>query len=151
LENPPRDHELSSNFNGPSHSSGQFPPHSRSFGGQGVPFAAAHDISIFHSAPQLISKFHEGAIHGRTRPLQEMLTFCLLCPVERVGNVIGKGGAIIKTLQQETLSEIKIVESPPDSEDCVIVISGPAVWFKFSIFSSELLLWNRVCFSFKLV
>ncbi|XP_027903393.1 KH domain-containing protein HEN4-like [Vigna unguiculata] len=126
LENPPRDHELSTNFNGPSHSSGQFPSHSRSFGGQGVPFGAAHDISVFHSAPPLISKFHEAAIHGRTRPMQEMLTFRLLCPVERVGNVIGKGGTIIKTLQQETVSEIKIVESPPDSDDCVIVISGPA-------------------------
>lgn len=76
-----------------------------------------------------MSKFHEAAIHGRTRPMQEMLTFRLLCPVERAGNVIGKGGTIIKTLQQETVSEIKIVESPPDSEDCVIVISGPAVWF----------------------
>ncbi|XP_014501915.1 KH domain-containing protein HEN4 [Vigna radiata var. radiata] len=124
LENPPRDHELSANFNGSSHSSGQFAPHSRSFGGQ--PFGAAHDISIFHSAPPLMSKFHEAAIHGRTRPMQEMLTFRLLCPVERAGNVIGKGGTIIKTLQQETVSEIKIVESPPDSEDCVIVISGPA-------------------------
>lgn len=118
-----------------------YPPHNHSFAAQGEPFATGpHDISAFHSAPPLIPKFHEAAIHGRTRPLQEMLTFRLLCPVERVGNIIGKGGAIIKTVQQETASEIKVLEAPPDSEDCVIVISGPAVWFKFSIFSSELLL-----------
>ncbi|RZC15737.1 KH domain-containing protein HEN4-like [Glycine soja] len=129
LENPPRDHEsLSAKSTGPSsHSFGQFPPHNHSFAAQGEPFATGpHDISAFHSAPPLIPKFHEAAIHGRTRPLQEMLTFRLLCPVERVGNIIGKGGAIIKTVQQETVSEIKVLEAPPDSEDCVIVISGPA-------------------------
>ncbi|KAL2340064.1 hypothetical protein Fmac_008004 [Flemingia macrophylla] len=122
LENPPRDYEsLSANFTGPStHSFGQFPPPNRSFA------AGPHDIPSFHSAPPLITKFHEAAIHGRTRPLQEMLTFRLLCPVDRVGNIIGKGGAIIKTVQQETASEIKVVEGPADSEDCVVVISGPA-------------------------
>ncbi|KAL3014042.1 hypothetical protein AAZX31_06G085800 [Glycine max] len=129
LENPPRDHDsLSAKSTGPSsHSFGQFPPHNRSFSAQGEPFASGpHDISAFHSAAPLIPKFHEAAIHGRMRPLQEMLTFRLLCPAERVGNIIGKGGAIIKTVQQETASEIKVLEAPPDSEDCVIVISGPA-------------------------
>ncbi|XP_061352985.1 KH domain-containing protein HEN4-like isoform X2 [Gastrolobium bilobum] len=129
LENPPRDHEsLSANFTGlSSHSSGQFPPHNRAFAAQGAPFATgSHDISLFHSAPPLIPKFHEGAIHGRMRPLQEMLTFRLLCPAERVGNLIGKGGAIIKAVQQETASEIKVIDGVPDSEDCIIVISGPA-------------------------
>ncbi|RDX79416.1 RNA-binding KH domain-containing protein RCF3, partial [Mucuna pruriens] len=129
LENPPRDHEsISANFTGPSsHSFGQFPSHNRSFASQGAPFATGpHDIPVFHSAPPLIPKFHEAAIHGRTRPLHEMLTFRLLCPAERVGNLIGKGGAIIKIIQQETASEVKVVEGPPDSEDCVIIISGPA-------------------------
>ncbi|XP_027354102.1 RNA-binding KH domain-containing protein RCF3-like isoform X2 [Abrus precatorius] len=131
LENPPRDPEsLSAHFSGPSsHSFGQFPPHNRSFAAQGASLAPGpHDISVFHSAPPLIPipKFHEGAIRGRMRPSQEMLTFRLLCPSERVGNLIGKGGAIIKTVQQETASEIKVLEGTPDSEDCVIVISGPA-------------------------
>ncbi|KAJ1391951.1 K-like proteiny domain [Sesbania bispinosa] len=129
LENPPRDHEsLSINFSGASsHSFGQFAPPNRSFAAKGAPFAAGpNDISVFHSAPPLISKFHEGAIHGRVRPSQEMLTFRLLCPAEKVGNLIGKGGAIIKTVQQETASEIKVLDAIPDSEDCVIVISGPA-------------------------
>ncbi|KAL1310260.1 hypothetical protein HN51_052903 [Arachis hypogaea] len=129
LENPPRDHEpLRANPTGPSsHSSGQFPPHNRSLAAQGAPFAAGpHDISVFHPGPPVIPKFHEGAIHGRMRPSQEMLTFRLLCHAERVGNVIGKGGAIIKAVQQETASEIKVIEGSPDSEHCIIVISGPA-------------------------
>lgn len=142
MENPPRDHEsLSTNFTGPSsHSSSKIPSHSRSFA------AGPTDTSVFHSAPSLISKFHEGAIHGRMRPSQEMLTFRLLCPAEKVGNLIGKGGAIIKSVQQETASEIKVIDAVPDSEDCVIVISGPAVGCKFHTFSFELLLWSCICF-----
>lgn len=130
LENPPRDHEsFLANATGPSHSFGQFPPPNRSFGAQGAPYTAgSRDISDFHSAPPpLLHKFHEGAIHGRMRSSQEMLTFRLLCHAERVGSIIGKGGAIIKTVQQETASEIKVIEGESDSEDRIIVISGPAV------------------------
>lgn len=146
LENPPRDHEsLSANSTGPSsHSFGQFPPPNHSFVAQGVLFTSgSRDISDFHSAsPPLIPKFHEGAIHGRMRPSQEMLTFRLLCHAERVGNIIGKGGAIIRAVQQETASEIKVIEGIPDSEDRIIVISGPAVWWESPIFSLEQLLWS---------
>ncbi|MED6207663.1 hypothetical protein PIB30_037798 [Stylosanthes scabra] len=129
LENPPRDLEsLRANPTGPSsHSSGQFPPHNRSLAAQGAAFPAGpNDISVFHPGPPLIPKFHEGAIHGRMRPSQEMLTFRLLCHTERVGNVIGKGGAVIKAVQLDTASEIKVIEGGPDSEHCIIVISGPA-------------------------
>ncbi|CAL0305627.1 unnamed protein product [Lupinus luteus] len=98
LENRPRDHEsLSVNSAGrPSHSFGPVPPHNRSFA------SGSRDISS-----ALIPKFHEGAIPSRMRPSQEMLTFRLLCPTERVGNIIGKAGAIVKALQQETACEIK--------------------------------------------
>ncbi|PNY06405.1 KH domain-containing protein at4g18375-like protein [Trifolium pratense] len=130
LENTPRDHEsLSSNLTGPSsHSYGQFPPTKRTFAGQGASFATgANEIPVYHSAP-MIPKFHEGAIHGRMRPSPspEILTFRLLCPSENVGNLIGKGGSTIMTMQQETASEIKVIEPIPGSEDCIIVISGPA-------------------------
>ncbi|XP_028777836.1 RNA-binding KH domain-containing protein RCF3 isoform X2 [Neltuma alba] len=128
LENPPRDYEpLISSATGSSHSFGQLPPPSRSFGVQGGPYTAgSRDIPDFHSAPPpLLPKFHEG-IHGRMRSSQDMLTFRLLCHAERVGSIIGKGGAIIKTVQQETASEIKVIEGESDSEDRIIVISGPA-------------------------
>ena len=62
-------------------------------------------------------------------PPQDIITFRLLCHEEKVGGVIGKGGTIVKALQHETGCEIKILERVPDSEDRVIVISGPAVWF----------------------
>ncbi|OIW14572.1 hypothetical protein TanjilG_32914 [Lupinus angustifolius] len=118
LENPPPDHEsISGNSSGlPSHSFGQVPPHNRSFA------SGSHDIS----SPDLIPKFHDGAILGRMRPSQEVLTFRLLCPADRVGSIIGKGGAIIKALQQETACDIKVMEAVQDSEECIVVISGPA-------------------------
>lgn len=128
VENSPRDHEsLPTNLTGPSsHSYGQFPPNKRTFAGQGASFATGpNEIPVFHSAP-MIPKFHEGAILGRMRPPPEILTFRLLCPSESVGNLIGKGGSIIKMLQQETASEIKVIEAIPGSEDCIIIISGPA-------------------------
>lgn len=81
------------------------------------------------TAPPLIPKFHEGGIHGRMRPSQEILTFRLLCHADRVGGIIGKGGTIIKTVQQDTGCEIKVMEGTSDSEDRVIVVSGPVVCF----------------------
>lgn len=79
----------------------------------------------------MISKYHESGFPGRMKHSQEMLTFRLLCHDERVGGVIGKGGSIIKTLKQETGCEIKVMEAVSDSEDRIIIISGPAVWLNY--------------------
>lgn len=140
LENPPRDHDpFPANHTGTSsHLYGQtrpkpetFPPSSRSFVAQGAPYAdRPHDVVDYHSAaPPVFPKFHEGGIHGRMKPSLEILTFRILCPADRVGGVIGKGGAVIKTIQQDTGCEVKVMEGVSDSEDRVIVVSGPVVWF----------------------
>ncbi|MCD7467371.1 hypothetical protein HAX54_004781 [Datura stramonium] len=68
----------------------------------------------------------EVGIPGRMNPIPDALTFRLLCPDEKVGGIIGKGGSIIKALQHETGCQIKVLEGAGDSEDRVIVISGPA-------------------------
>ncbi|KAE8125954.1 hypothetical protein FH972_020714 [Carpinus fangiana] len=137
LENPPRDHDPSSaNSSGPpSHSFGHFHPRpdayplpNRSFAPPGVPYSSGpRDVADYNSAPPpLIAKYHETGIPGRMKPAQEVLTFRLLCHDERVGGVIGKGGAIIKTLKQETGCEIKVMEGVSDSQDRIIIISGAA-------------------------
>ncbi|PQP95804.1 RNA-binding KH domain-containing protein PEPPER-like [Prunus yedoensis var. nudiflora] len=131
LENLPRDIDSSlSNTSGPSSLSiGQslprpevYPPPNRS---QGAPYSdQLGDVADSHPAAHpLIPKFHGS---GRMKPSQEVLTFRLLCHEERVGGVIGKGGSIIKTLKQETGCEIKVMEGVPDSEDRLIIVSGPA-------------------------
>lgn len=124
LENPPRDHDsFPAISTGPSsHPLGHplprpeaYPPPHHSFSARGTPYGIG---------PR---DFHESGIPGRMKPASEILTFRLLCHDERVGGVIGKGGVIIRTLQQETGCEIKVMEGVSDSEDRIIVISGPAV------------------------
>ncbi|XP_058221996.1 KH domain-containing protein HEN4-like [Rhododendron vialii] len=63
---------------------------------------------------------------GHMNPHDDILTFRLLCPEEKVGGVIGKGGTIVKSLQHESGCEIKVQDRLSDSDDRIIVISGPA-------------------------
>ncbi|KAJ8771384.1 hypothetical protein K2173_026561 [Erythroxylum novogranatense] len=115
LENPPANYIGSS-----SHSFGHpvphpevYPPPPHSYTARGTSYA---------TGPR---DFHQSGIPGRI-PAPEILTFRVLCLAEKVGGIIGKGGAVIKSFQQETGCEIKVMEGVPDSEDRVIVISGPA-------------------------
>lgn len=123
LENPPRgDDSLSATPGGPSsHSFGRpfprpeaYPPQNYPFPSQGPPYAVG-------------PRDGDSGIPGRMNPSQDILTFRLLCPDEKAGGVIGKGGSIVKALQHESGCEIKVLEPVPDSEDRVIIISGPAV------------------------
>lgn len=126
IENPPRDHDLFPlNTTGQSsHSFGPrpevHPPPNHSLSSQGAPFGAGpRDVEHHSPLPPHMP--------GRMMPSLEMLTFRLLCHDDKVGAVIGKGGAIIKTLKQETGCDIKVVEAIPDCEDRVIIVSSPAV------------------------
>ncbi|CAK7347345.1 unnamed protein product [Dovyalis caffra] len=123
LDNPPRDYDsFRTNPTGTSsHSSGHrhyrseaHLPQRHSFSARGKPYAGGPWDR------------HESVIQDQMKPVPEAVTFRLLCPNERVGGVIGKGGTIIKALKQETGCEIKVMEGVSDSEDRVIVISGPA-------------------------
>ncbi|CAN8299963.1 unnamed protein product [Cochlearia groenlandica] len=48
--------------------------------------------------------------------------FRYLCPVKKIGSVIGRGGDIVKQLRTETRSKIKICEAVPGCEERVITI-----------------------------
>ncbi|KAJ6917301.1 hypothetical protein NC652_019614 [Populus alba x Populus x berolinensis] len=50
--------------------------------------------------------------------------FRLLCHESRIGGIIGKGGNIIKGLQQQTGAKIRIEDAPLESPDRVITIVG---------------------------
>ncbi|XP_022853271.1 KH domain-containing protein HEN4-like isoform X1 [Olea europaea var. sylvestris] len=111
---------LSSNPSGPSSSSfgpctrqDTFQYSKRSLHGHGPPHSSG-----FHGV--------EARFPGRTNPSPGVLSFRLLCPDEKVRGVIGKGGSIVKAVQHETGCEIKVVDAVADSEDRIIVISGPA-------------------------
>lgn len=127
LENPLRDPgTYLANHAGPSSNSrGQL------FAARGAAFGSGpHDaVGGGSLAPSLIPRFNEGGIPVGVKPPHEMLSFRLLCHHERVGTIIGKGGMVVKTLQQETGCEINVIEGASDSEDRIIVITGPAVSF----------------------
>lgn len=125
LENPPRDQDsFSVNPSGPSSNSfgdpllrpEEYPPRNYAFRSQRAPYAAG----------PLISRFNESGVPGHFNLPQDILSFRLLCHEEKVGGVIGKGGTIVKALQHETGCEIKVLDGISDSEDRIIVISGPA-------------------------
>ncbi|KAK9813468.1 hypothetical protein WJX73_000618 [Symbiochloris irregularis] len=48
----------------------------------------------------------------------------LIVPSRKVGSIIGKAGAIVKQIREDTNTRIRVVEAMPNSDDRVIVISG---------------------------
>lgn len=55
---------------------------------------------------------------------EEEVVFKLLCQVDKVGSLIGKGGSVIRALQSETGASIKIADAAPDSDERVVIISA---------------------------
>lgn len=90
----------------------------------------------------------EAAIHGHASVPIESLSFRLLCPKDKVGSIIGKGGNIVKTIQNDTGCEIKVLEAVPTADDRIISISGPAVTtFTVSLLRKTLLVFHQFVFN----
>ena len=65
-----------------------------------------------------------GNHHRMAMAMEEEVMFRLLCQVDKVGSLIGKGGSIRRALQTETGATIKIADSAPQSDERVVVISA---------------------------
>ncbi|MCO5582108.1 hypothetical protein L7F22_035998 [Adiantum nelumboides] len=63
-------------------------------------------------------------------PLSEETEYRLLCPGDKVGSLIGKGGSIIKALRQECKSKIKVEDLVPGSEERIVHISSASDQFR---------------------
>ncbi|KAK8921416.1 hypothetical protein KSP39_PZI020915 [Platanthera zijinensis] len=131
LKYPPRERDFTAD-NPPGSSTYQFSPIPRPeafnppnfhmpIQGPHFPNRPPYDSHDFPSFPN----FHEGLAPGQMQVAPEVLVFRLLCSNDKVGSVIG--GSIVRNLQHETGSDIKILETPLESEDRLIVISGSAV------------------------
>ncbi|XP_058091532.1 KH domain-containing protein HEN4-like isoform X2 [Magnolia sinica] len=48
----------------------------------------------------------------------------ILCPVEKTGGVIGKGGSNVKQLEKETGANIQVENAVPNAEERVIIVSA---------------------------
>eukprot|EP01018_Ginkgo_biloba_P039773 Gb_03724 [translate_table: standard] len=103
-------------------------PQKKSLSMQGgpLPGIAAAGRADYHSrGPPSIALLPEtDANVGRRKSYHEELVFRLLCLDDKVGGIIGKGGSIIRAIQSETGTEIKIAEAVADSEERVVIISA---------------------------
>ncbi|MCL7038335.1 hypothetical protein MKW94_004269, partial [Papaver nudicaule] len=55
---------------------------------------------------------------------EEDIVYRMLCHLDKVGSLIGKGGSIIRALQSDTGASIKIADAEPDSDERVVLISA---------------------------
>lgn len=51
-----------------------------------------------------------------------------VCPSENIGAVIGKGGAIIKQIRQESGAFVTVHSSVAEGDDCLITVSAKEVY-----------------------
>lgn len=71
---------------------------------------------------------HENVGASQRAAIEEDVVFRLLCQPDKVGSLIGKGGTIVRALQNETGASIKIVDTP-DLDERVVMISAREVGF----------------------
>ncbi|CAM6118151.1 unnamed protein product [Calypogeia fissa] len=141
-ENPPRERP---GMGGSLHSGGLYPPvlggdtflpPGNLISGQGGPLLSlgpslsalggggGGGVFPFNSNSMPVLPESGGSHLGRHAPVDEELVFRILCPNEKIGSVIGKGGSIIRTLREDTGARIKVADPKPGSDERVIVISA---------------------------
>ncbi|KAH9624538.1 hypothetical protein KSS87_017748 [Heliosperma pusillum] len=81
--------------------------------------------SDHHSRGFLTSSASENFAPNHRMVPEEDVMFKLLCPMEKTGNLIGKGGFVVRGIENETGASIKINEAiTPDSDERVVIISA---------------------------
>ncbi|CAI9116049.1 OLC1v1017097C1 [Oldenlandia corymbosa var. corymbosa] len=104
-------------------------PSPNSFGRSARPDGIAQPNHTFHGLrPPYSAGFRDGeaGFPDFVYPPQDVLTYRLWCSHDKIGGVIGKGGFVVRAIQNETGCEIKVLDYAADSEDRIILISGPA-------------------------
>ncbi|KMS97210.1 hypothetical protein BVRB_7g177620 [Beta vulgaris subsp. vulgaris] len=67
----------------------------------------------------------ENVGHNHRMIPEDDIIFRLLCPADKIGSLIGKGGSIVRSIQNETGASIKIGDPiAPDSDERVVVVSA---------------------------
>lgn len=87
-------------------------------------FGPGFNASDYHSRNYSSNPGTENIGRGHRMAMEEEVVFNLLCHVDKVGSLIGKGGSIVRTMQSETGASIKIADCAPDSDERVVIISA---------------------------
>lgn len=59
----------------------------------------------------------------------EELILRVLCPFDKIGRVIGKGGSTIKNIRQDTGARIEVNDTKNDRDECIITVTSTEVSF----------------------
>jgi transcription antitermination factor NusA-like protein len=90
--------------------------HLPGLGGYGSEAGSARPLS--NPALPIFSKF------GNFSKSPEEFSIRVLCPNDKIGGVIGKGGNTIKTMSKDTGASIKVEDAQTESDERVIVVSA---------------------------
>lgn len=61
----------------------------------------------------------------------EELIMQVLCPFDKIGRVIGKGGSTIKSIRQASGARIEVDDTKADRDECIITVTATEVWHPF--------------------
>lgn len=92
--------------------------HLPGLGGYGSEAGSAWPLS--NPAPPVFSKIGNSAV----KKTSEEFSIRVLCPNDKIGGVIGKGGNVIKALRKDTGANLKVEDAQTDSDERVIVVSA---------------------------
>ncbi|KAI5072193.1 hypothetical protein GOP47_0012299 [Adiantum capillus-veneris] len=132
FENPPRDRHP-----GASHSPSRAaflaeetnPPHRAALSSRGSYSSGQHPKSLqLPPSDYGVAASGRGAqFHGSLNSLPEdkhELVFRILCPRDKIGGIIGKGGSIVHSLEDEIGVSINVCGNVPGSDERVVMISS---------------------------
>ncbi|KAF0930739.1 hypothetical protein E2562_034931 [Oryza meyeriana var. granulata] len=77
-----------------------------------------HSNSDDRKSKRLNSKHDDGSMSSQ--PIETI--YRILCPVKKIGSVLGRGGDIVKALRDETKAKIRVADSIPGADERVIII-----------------------------
>ena len=69
------------------------------------------------------------AVSGVGASRSEELIVRMLCPSDKIGRVIGKGGSTIKSMRQATGARIEVDDSKANHDECLIIITTTEVHY----------------------
>ncbi|MBA0811766.1 hypothetical protein Gohar_025785, partial [Gossypium harknessii] len=80
-------------------------------------YQSGHHGADYHSRGYPPNPGHENAVAHNRGGLEEEVVFKLLCQADKVGSLIGKGGSVVRAMQNDTGAAIKIADTSHDSDE----------------------------------
>lgn len=104
---------------------------------------AAAQVTDLHGYPDAASAWPSTlplvpGFSGQVR--SEELIVQVLCPSDKIGRVIGKGGSAIKNIRQTSGARVEVDDTNQKTEECIITVTSTEVFALIHFFSSLLMI-----------